>query len=152
MISMCVYMCLCVSVCTYLSDIHCFSVTVRPMVYGHTYVLCMCTCVCVCVSKGGVYFNIVSQESIYRILFPHLPLIFLLPMSYLAILLSTGKQPFRPALCLLNMVLLCVTYQCLAMSLMLVTFMASIAPEGPQILARRQTRNSVNFVRLIKPH
>ena len=111
--------------------------------------------VCVCVCQGGVYFNIVSQESISSGFIPSLPLIFL-PTPCLVTLsdpLSTGEQQSDgdAALYSLNMVLLCVTCQCLAMSLMLATSMASIAPEGPQILARRQTYNSVNFVCLIKP-
>ena len=66
----------CVSVCTYLSVhsvfIAFYNCHTCPIVYVPICIITVCACAC----KGEVYFIILSQESISKILFPHLPLIF----------------------------------------------------------------------------
>ena len=85
--------CVCVSVCTYLSDIHCFSTTVLFVPWYMVICMCcvyvqVCVCVCVYVCKGGVYFNIVSQESISSDFIPS-------PPPYFSFYLCP-VFPFRP--------------------------------------------------------
>ena len=87
----------------------------------------MFVCVHVCAPKGEVYFNIVSHEAISMDFIPSTP-------TYFFILSCLHTTYWREGA---EYVVCCVTYLCLAMSLMLVIFMASIAPDGPQILAWR---------------
>ena len=75
-----------VCVCTYLSDIHCFSITVS-YVPCCMFILYVRLCVCVCVCKCGIYFDIVSQKSISLDFIPSTPPPYFLPTICVLILL-----------------------------------------------------------------